>query len=281
MIKFVWDLCYFCNFSCEYCFPVLSGQKKLLTAPIQPKSAKVIEDAWAEIYRAYGASCIFISGGEPFLYPDFTEVICRISKLHKIHITTNLSQHLDVFISKNSPERVELNSSFHPMFMEVREFSGQVTRLKNAGFTCGVCYLAHPAQLREMVNYQKYFKSLDISMAVTQFRGTYCGKKYPESYTPEEKEYMDYVSKYPAPFDIRHRHKKRTGKKESTEEQAHDEMKLTPCLSGYKSVIVLENGDIKMCPELPDITLGNIFDKSAGLFSQKYICDVQNCPDPV
>jgi len=46
---------------------------------------------WAKIYEKYGSVKIAITGGEPFLYPNFIELINAISRQHSVEVVTNLS----------------------------------------------------------------------------------------------------------------------------------------------------------------------------------------------
>ena len=148
MKNFTWDICRECNFECGYCFNAQAG----FGIPVAARSPGEIEEAWKKVFDAYGRCFIRITGGEPFLYPYFAEIISRITKFHKVHVTSNLSQGLDDFVSKTDPRSVEMNSTFHPSRAGYGDFANQVLKLRRAGFKCEACYLAHPSQLREMGN---------------------------------------------------------------------------------------------------------------------------------
>jgi len=106
-IKFTWDMTSYCNFKCDYCFFSQTGWENLKAKQGRDRTPEEIEEAWKYIFDKYGSCYISITGGEPFLYPEFTEIIFRILKYHKLHITTNLSMPLEDFIQKISPEKVE------------------------------------------------------------------------------------------------------------------------------------------------------------------------------
>jgi MoaA/NifB/PqqE/SkfB family radical SAM enzyme len=74
---------------------------------------------WKRIFDKYGEAKIEIVGGEPFIYPNFIELVKRLSSLHLIKITTNLSGNVERFVQEVSPERVELDLNFHILFIDL------------------------------------------------------------------------------------------------------------------------------------------------------------------
>jgi molybdenum cofactor biosynthesis enzyme MoaA len=79
-----------CNYNCSYCKP-LSYKTTFLCYE------KWI-DIWQDIYERYGSCHIHISGGEPFIYPDFFKLISELIKMHTLEFSTNLSWDLEPFI---------------------------------------------------------------------------------------------------------------------------------------------------------------------------------------
>ncbi|MCB4792842.1 MAG: radical SAM protein [Elusimicrobia bacterium] len=264
MIKIVWDFSCYCDYKCEYCFYTGSGWDNIKALHGKDRLALELDELWKAVYEKYGSCKIYFTGGEPFLYPDFVNIIAKISNYHKIHITSNLSQNLDIFIKTISPDKVSLNSTYHPLFTNIEDFSKQVLKLKNEGFVCGVCYLAHPVQLREMLNYKKYLKKLDIDMAVTLFDGNYKGKKYPKDYSKDEIRYLNYVTSWVPGTGIYI-----SG---TAEEKIRDNLNAATsnshnlCNAGYKYASIKFNGDVTPCGRLGEQILGNIYKKDISLF---------------
>lgn len=282
MKKFSWDIGYYCNFKCNYCFFSEAGWENLKKAQGEHKPPEVIENAWKNIYDKYGSVYIYITGGEPFLYPDFVEIVYRITKFHKVHITSNLSQKLDEFINKIDFHKVELNSTLHPLYMDFRGFTQQVLKLRSAGFTCSVCYLTHPMQIREMLNYKKYFKKLKIDMTLTVFWGKYDGKEYPQDYSNEEKEYYQYVAKWTPERD-----NSRTFKKASNSLENEIDLQLYNlkpsiskgklCKAGCEYASITVDGSVKPCGQLAEPILGNIYKGNVKLFERPIKCKAEYC----
>jgi MoaA/NifB/PqqE/SkfB family radical SAM enzyme len=258
MKKFSWDIGFYCNFKCPYCFFTVHGWDELRLKTGQPRSPDVVEKAWQRTAERYGCSHLYIEGGEPFLYPSFYDIVSRISKHHLIHITTNLSQPLDEFVNGVNPEKVACNATYHPQFMDCAVFARQVLRLRQAGFSCDVCYLAHPQQLREMLNFKRYFREREIEMTVIDFWGEYRGKRYPQAYTDEERRYCRYVARW-------------DGGRENAPEQpgsASAAPAFSPdprrslgrnCGAGSDYAVIEVDGTAHPCGQVRDISMGNIF----------------------
>lgn len=185
--RFSWDMGYYCNFKCIYCFTSGGEWDRLNALQGFPKSAEEIERMWKKVHDTHGPGLIQITGGEPFEYPGFIEIAARLSRLHLVHVTTNLSHQIDALKTALDPARVAFNATFHPRYIDHKIFLSRVLSLRNQGFSCDVCYLAHPSQLQEMLKYRKTFLRNKINMAVVEFRGTWQGREYPKEYSENEK----------------------------------------------------------------------------------------------
>lgn len=188
-VSFSWDIIYKCNYRCSYCWWHRKWGDLSLNNRYLPVSELI--GAWARIYDIYGQASIDILGGEPFLYPDFTEIIRELSAMHRVNINTNLSCSVEDLLSKCDPSRIKINPTFHPMFARFEEFLGKAKALKEAGFTRGITYLAYPPQLRQLDPYRMAFKKEGIGFAVLSFWGEYKGQDYPAAYTEEEKQIIN------------------------------------------------------------------------------------------
>ena len=239
--------------------------------------------AWKNIHSKYGASKIYITGGEPFLYPGFAGIISQLSKLHAIHVTTNLSVPLDEFISKNNASNVEINSTFHPLNTDPVQFAGNVLKLRKAGFVCNVCYLAHPLQLREMLNYKKYFYGLGIEMALTLFWGKLDGKEYPHAYSREEHELIDITEAWAhGEDDLKMMNENRgdSGAFNTNSEICIDKAQKSTnihCNAGTDYAVIGVDGAARPCGQLHAPVLGNIFEFNIKLLELPLSCTEQNC----
>lgn len=276
MTVFSWDITSFCNFSCPYCcYPVIRQG----SSAVMP--AARINDAWEWVHAIYGHSLIYVTGGEPFAYPGFTALAVNISRFHRLHITTNLSFPLDQFVAQADPSKVALNATFHPLYAELEVFKDHVTRLKQAGFSCDVCYLAHPSQLREMIRYKRHFFAHGIEMAITTFWGEWNGRTYPHEYTAQEREFIDYATRYDDDCAKALAVRQQPPAYNSTDTSV---LKIVPepaagilCRAGSSYAAIGQDGSVRRCGQSGTAGLGNLYDKTMRLSDDPSPCAAVFC----
>jgi molybdenum cofactor biosynthesis enzyme MoaA len=99
-ISFSWDLHWSCNFRCPYCW--WHGKwDEFEKRNVYPGFEKLTA-VWKRIYDLYGECHLEIAGGEPSIYPEFSEFILEILNYHTVSIMTNLSGNLDKIINDKS-----------------------------------------------------------------------------------------------------------------------------------------------------------------------------------
>ncbi len=274
---FTWDMGYECNYKCEYCFFTQTGWDNIKKQHGTDRSVDEVCSAWENIYDEHGPIKIYITGGEPFLYPGFADIIYKLSKMHVIHVTTNLSVPLEEFILKNDASKVEINSTFHPLKTDHFKFAGNVIKLRKAGFICNVCYLAHPLQLREMLNYKRYFKGLNIDMALTQFCGKYNGKEYPHAYSIEELKLMDITERWGKDQDDMNMLCEERDSSGSINLETNQKSSGACCNAGMDFAVIGVDGSVRPCGQLQGPLLGNIFKYDLKLLELPLNCIESNC----
>ncbi|MCB4791192.1 MAG: radical SAM protein [Elusimicrobia bacterium] len=260
-ISFVWDIHYTCNFRCPFCW--FNDKWEEMGKLNRYFSVGEMVKIWEKMRNKYRECHIMITGGEPSLYPNFIELIDELSKLHTIKITSQLSGDYYTFAKKIDPKRVCLDMNFHPLESKLEPFIKKVKTLKNHGFSGGVCYLAYPPQMNEISFYQKEFEKNGINFALAAFWGEYGGKRYPESYSEEERKII-------TPFlgDI-------------ARIKYHLEGRQTKgklCRSGHVHASIKANGNVTRCGPLSDKPIGNIFDNNFELFDEPKPCEAEICP---
>lgn len=180
-----------------------------------------------------------------------------------VKVTTNMSGDVENFTREIDPERVSLDMNFHILFSDLDIFIEKVLILKRAGFDGGVCFLAYPPQMNKIKYLSERFKNVGIGFALAAFWGEYNGKRYPESYTEEEKEIM-------RPFlgDINRINYHLNAKSP----------KGKLCYAGYKYAGIHANGDVVRCGPLADKVIGNILKDNFGLLDKPMPCEADVCP---
>lgn len=261
IIRIVWDIHYRCNYRCPYCWFEGSAVRELKKVYI---SADEWIRRWDYLYRRYGAVHIEITGGEPFIYPYFQELIKGISIMHTIRITTNLSANIANFLSQINPERVKVISSFHPSFTELETFLEKVLLLKERGFGDTVIYVAYPPQLKQIKYFDEIFRQKGIVFSVTPFWGKYKEQNYPDNYSQEEREILiPYLGD-----DIK--------RVEFTLAKKSPKGKL--CRAGQQFALLGDDGMVFRCGQLKNKVIGNIFDENFSFLDMPTPCEADSCP---
>ena len=143
-----WNIHYACNYRCNYCHAPKPGQKDARTAAYI--SSPEWLDIWKGLYERYGTWEMLISGGEPFAYPGFMDLIVELAKIHLIGVCTNLQWDVLYFVKHVTPARVRIETSFHPEFADLKEFVGKLKVLKENGFAPTVNFVPWPPLLAKM-----------------------------------------------------------------------------------------------------------------------------------
>jgi len=235
---------------------------------VYPGTKKLI-DIWSRIHRLYGPVRIDISGGEPFLYPEFPAFLLALTNLHEVVINTNLSfdarKVLDIV--RDNHKKIRLNATFHPLFADFKKFIENALLLQKEGIFVGAMYLAWPGQVKDIPQYRKEFSKRGFKLCILTFWGEYEGRKYPDAYTQEEK---DIISP-------------------NLGERSGENFQMEPmvvqgklCNAGHTYAIIHPDGKALRCGggswEREDSPLGNLFDDVFSLLPQASACTSRYCP---
>lgn len=192
----MWMLNQACQFDCSYCFR--AGVDRFRRRE-HPAVGRYAPEQIAAAFRATGRTWrIHLSGGEPFLYPDFVGLARALSAEHELSINTNLAgPGLDRFLAQVPGERVHrLRASLH-LEERLRRFGGcesfvaDVLKCQRAGFRIRVEFVAHPASLAQLPPLREQLRKAGVSdFKVKLFRGRFGGKNYPAAYTGKERQVM-------------------------------------------------------------------------------------------
>lgn len=268
-----WDIHYGCNYNCMYCNTPKPwdppgkwerGRDKVVYPGID-RWIKV----WEDIYKRYGSCEIHITGGEPFVYPSFMELITHLSKIHTLEIITNLAWDPDYFVNNLSPERVRIGTSFHPEFANLEEFLKKHLILREYGFETWANYVAHPAILDKMGEYKSEFDKLGISFNIQPYLGWHQDREYPAGYTDSE---LSYLKSCYGNEDIVN---KKTIEWKTGQEKRN--MRDRPCRMGQMYAKVYPIGDAYRCCAQGTAKIGNLIDGTFKLTEEPLPCESEHC----
>jgi MoaA/NifB/PqqE/SkfB family radical SAM enzyme len=266
-IGFSWDIHWSCNYRCPYCW--WHGRWEEISEHNRyPGIIKLIE-TWERIYRQYGPVHIEISGGEPLIYPEFCEFLEMVLPLHSIGIATNLSTDIEQMIERlgQYKDNLRIGATFHPLFAEFYEFTRKASRLREAGLSIGISYLAWPPQIEKIPIYRERFAKIGFNLSVLTFWGKYAEKAYPGAYTQEEKKIIS----------------------PSLGSRGGESFQTKPlitqgklCNAGHIYATIHPDGEAIRCGggswERQDEPIGNIFDDDFRLLEGPRPCTSRFCP---
>jgi len=162
-----------CNFNCKMCYVHEPNRKDLLSA-----------EEWIAIgKRAVEKGMVFLllTGGEPFLRPDFKEIYSALSKMGLlISINTNASlidDELFEFLVQNPP--IRMNISLYASNDEVYEklcgrpasdiVKKNIIRLHEAGISVKINSSITPYNVSEIEEIHRFAKEIGVPVSSTTY----------------------------------------------------------------------------------------------------------------
>jgi organic radical activating enzyme len=262
-LSFNWDIHWVCNYNCPYCWFAGKWEEAGRRSRVFPP--ETIIAAWERMHRLYGPVKLSITGGEPFIYPRFDEIIEGISRHHFVEIISNLSRDISGFIEKVKGRNVVVNPSFHALSADSEDFIRKVKALREHNMVQAVTFLAWPPLVRDISRFQKEFEGHSIRLNLQPFNGEYEGRRYPESYTAEEKRIItpDLGERGDKPFSL---------------ERTSTKGRL--CNAGKKYGVIHPDGTVLRCGGMnaADAAIGNIYSKDFRLNDRAKPCTAEICP---
>lgn len=195
--RIIWNTTYRCDFACSYCY--FSDKDKKHDEEIVSKlSATRIAQAFESTGKEW---LILLSGGEPFMIPDFLDLAKLLSAKNHLQITSNLfSEKVYRLHEYVHPEKVlVISASLHPEERKkhdprYNDFTEKYFFLKNQGFRMLVNIVTYPPQIRKIPSEINYLKDRGIdNITVLTYRGCWNNRYYPGRYSKEE---LKVIEKY-------------------------------------------------------------------------------------
>lgn len=252
---FGWDLCYSCNYRCPYCgiWEKDSPEKLVLDANQWMR-------IWERIFDKYGRCHIFMSGGEPSVYPYFYELVKKLVLRHSVEICTNLSWEVDGLVSEIPPSRLKIAPTFHPSQAEFEDFFRQAIKAKDYLPNSQVYYVAYSGQqIKDMPQRSQRLKEHGIKLIPYPLRGNQVVLN-----TEEEEAIIREVSPY---------------KDEKIEYQLK---KISPrgklCRAGQFYAVIRGDGYVDRCSQYQTKEVGNFLGDDFKLFESPRPCEKEYCP---
>jgi MoaA/NifB/PqqE/SkfB family radical SAM enzyme len=247
--EFDWHLTNRCNFFCEYCHPQI--RYVLNKKPLEEPPADLVVRRFEELE---GTSLVHMSGGEPFLFPDFARLCAGLTRRNWISINTNLASPDLVadFAASVDPARVvKIVAALHMpererLGLPLETYAESFRILRSAGFDVVSLYVLYPPLLPRLREDLAALAGLGVEpVRAKVFKGVYEGRRYPESYTDGERDQIlansgEYVFNRPYLDGML-------------------AFRGQSCTAGMSSFKVTVTGEVRRCASVPT-GYGNLYD---------------------
>jgi len=276
-----WEINMFCNFRCEYCF--IPDEKKQNPEYRGYDIEKIING----FNKAGPVFLIHMSGGEPFLQPQFVDLCKGLTKKHFISVNTNLStKNVYDFVEQLNPKKVEfVHCSLHIDEIErrnlVEEFIDKCHYLRDNGFEIFVTQVLYPPVLKKFDKVFDFFRENGIIVKPKTFRGNYKYIRYPAGYTKKERGRILKYIKISKELSKSSELSEFGGLAQLEKELIYGELsfKGLPCKTGKDLIVINYDGEVIRCHSEP-IKIGNIFEGKINLVKEPKICSAKICTCP-
>lgn len=256
-LRFTWDIHYVCNYRCPYCW-FAERWESLEKYNRYPPIEEIVK-CWKNIYKKYSKAHIEISGGEPFLYPSFEELISKLAEFHRVEVTTNLS--MDINFYNIEIGNIKIHPSFHLIHSDFDKFLKRAIELKKRKLVEEVSFLAWPPYIPKINYYKIKFSEQEINFFVQPYYGKYNGKEYPQEYTEEEKAIIGSFIGTRGGEDYKPEPVKTKGK---------------ICAAGFRYGVIKPDGKVFRCGGAEEV-IGDILDDGFELREGPYPCISDEC----
>ncbi|MCX5796132.1 MAG: radical SAM protein [Elusimicrobia bacterium] len=275
-IEYFWMVSGRCNYRCPYCVYGLVPTDRRQTA--QHYSAAQWLEGWERMHRRHGEGNIIMTGGEPTIYPGFDELVLKLGDWFWVAFDTNLSwprERLARFLARARRERLSFEISFHPHSVDTQAFLERAQLVRDAGFSYINRLVAYPDLLGRLAGFRELFARKELTFVVNPFQGDYQGRRYPESYTAEERALISGASVNVEDNDANAPHKEFV-----RQILGRESPKGRLCRAGYQHVRIEDDATVYRCGEYATQRwepLGSFFDQDLALWEAPRPCRCDCC----
>lgn len=252
------DLTYACNYHCPYC---------VLPPVTKHKTVDEWVAAWERVYRKHGRCYIYMSGGEPSIYPGFYALIQTLTQMHTVDLCTNLSWRVERLVPEILPELFRISATFHPTQVPFEEFLPKAVYVKEylpQRFPPlrSVYFVADPKQMDRMPEYKAGLEEHGLIlvplplMVGSDIANTDVEKRVIEAASPNKDTWdrkLEYQLKALSP-------------------------KGRLCHAGQRYAHIRGDGMVDRCTRYEDRQLGGFFSEDFSLWEEPKVCCQEWCP---
>ncbi|MCX5796128.1 MAG: radical SAM protein [Elusimicrobia bacterium] len=257
-VHFGLDLTYACGYSCPYCVLPPAGKPR----PVGDWLA-----AWQRMRQRYGRCYIYMSGGEPSVYPGFYDLVKALAALHTVDLCTNLAWQVERLVPGLSPDVFKISATFHPTQVSFEDFLAKAVAVRDYlpqrwPPKRSVYFVADPKQMDRMPEYQARFAEHGLILVpLPLMSGQHLGND------EGEKRAIAEIS---------------PNKDTSDQKLGFQLQELTPkgklCRAGQRYALIRGDGMVDRCTRHEDRALGDFFAPDFALWPEPRPCMQEWCP---
>jgi len=265
-----------CYRSCSYCYLQASGTSKRMAELVSlerfnEEKVRTPEEWMDGLSRINNIDSIDVSGGEPFVYPHFVELLKLIIKKYGVvSITSNLDLLPEEFFDLPK-DKIWITVSYHmDDGEENKSILYKMERLRDAGFHFAINFVASPGQILFYDKIKKFGKLFGVPTHLepyVDYNQTPIFFGIPNNL--EEYEYM-----------FENIRKDETEAMNLAQERGVENPKVINCSVAKSYCVVAENGDMYPCLGMMfenEECIGNLFAPFVFIFEKSIECDIF-CP---
>ena len=194
--RLYWFMTRRCNFNCPYCFRE-SGSEKGMTS--DSDCGKYGSEHIARRFDETGKVWhIYMTGGEPLLYPNFVSLAELLTRGHYISLSTNLSTANAFEFADNikSGRVIFIMANIHVLERDkikdgIKEYLRKFLYFQDRGFNIKLVYVAYPPLFGRMERDIELFRKEGVrQIEVKVFQGKLEGRRFPRDYYEQERDFL-------------------------------------------------------------------------------------------
>jgi MoaA/NifB/PqqE/SkfB family radical SAM enzyme len=274
-----WALNLLCNYDCEYCFSRASTEHRLV--------GRMSPEQYLEFFDSTGKTWLLhLTGGEPFLHPEFVRLCRTLTSRHYISVNSNLSSgRVHDFAADVDASRVQyVHCGVHTAERDRRKgwqrLLANVTLLLEGGFPVFASLVMTPAAFAAFPRVAGSFTSLGVPLIPKALRGSYEGRWYPQAYTEAERtqfrRFWEQADAIARASKWQPDHSTVNPLLDRDYLDGFPDFAGIPCSAGRMSVSIGPDGKIFRCGR--KMLLGNILQRRLDLVAEDRPCDNESCP---
>ena len=221
------------------------------------------------IGRKWGPAYFNFCFGEPLGSEECIRIIGAVARENRVDLVTNALAEVEALDGWPRNGNIGISTSWHPQAWEsVEAFMARREEYRAAGFFVGtVGVVAWPPYLKKIAQWDEEFTRLGVEdLGVNPFWGEWRGLRFPESYSPGERDLLRAYSERSYIGEIPMR--------------TWDCPEGLLCSTGRDYAYIGHGGDVQRCSMVSEPTMGNLLAGDVQMLPKLAPCTSETCPCP-